>query len=61
MDPKNINRLNQLFEKMVSNTSSYSEEIELTHLYSRFIDEGRNDSCNYHQNPNNQVVNLKHY
>ena len=41
MDQKNIGRLNQLFEKMVSNNVSISERNELENLYSRFIDEGR--------------------
>lgn len=41
MDQKKIGRLNQLFEKMVSNAVSSSEKNELSKLYSHYIDEGR--------------------
>lgn len=44
MDQKHLGRLNQLFEKMLSNNVSNSEKDELTVLYGRFIDEGRSDS-----------------
>ena len=41
MDQKHLGRLNQLFEKMVSNAVSTSEKNELAVLYNHFIDEGR--------------------
>lgn len=44
MDQKKIGRLNQLFEKMVSNAVSSSEKNELSKLYSHYIEEGRSSS-----------------
>ena len=44
MDQQKLGRLNQLFEKMVSNAVSSSEKNELALLYTRYIEEGRSDS-----------------
>jgi len=41
MDNVKLNRLNELFEKMVSQNANWAEESELKHLYSEFIDDGR--------------------
>ena len=41
MDDVKLNRLNELFEKMVSQNANRAEESELKHLYSEFIENGR--------------------
>lgn len=53
MDATKANRLNELFEKMVADRASKSECKELAHLYSEFIDDGRE-----YQQPK-RVVNQK--
>lgn len=41
MDTQKICQLNQLFEKMVADEASREEKFELKHLYSEFINDGR--------------------
>ncbi len=41
MDDVKANRLNELFEKMVSEHASRAEQVELKHLYTEFIENGR--------------------
>ncbi|MGJ8691506.1 MAG: hypothetical protein ACSHW0_03425 [Thalassotalea sp.] len=44
MNQKHLGRLNQLFEKMLTNSVSVSEKNELTTLYGQFFEEGRADN-----------------
>lgn len=41
MDFRKVNRLNELFEKMVSESADTEECEELKHLYAEFTNEGR--------------------
>ncbi len=42
MDERKINRLNTLFEKMVSDNANIVERRELNDLYQEYINDGRN-------------------
>jgi len=50
MENKKVNRLNMLFEKMVSNSADVIEKRELNSLYQEYIDDGRDN----HQKPVNK-------
>lgn len=43
MDTQKISQLNQLFEKMMADEASREEQFELKHLYSEYINDGRDN------------------
>ncbi len=45
MKQTELNRLNDLFEKMLSSEANKIEKRELTHLYQEYIDDGREYVC----------------
>ncbi len=44
MKQTELNRLNDLFEKMLSSKANRVEKRELTNLYQEYIDDGRDNS-----------------
>lgn len=44
MSPRELSRLNSLFEKMVADSANIKEQRELTQLYQEFINDGRDFS-----------------
>lgn len=44
MKQTELNRLNDLFEKMLSSNANRVERRELTHLYQEYIDDGRENA-----------------
>lgn len=44
MEQTRLNRLNSLFEKMVSNNANVVEKKELNNLYQEYINDGRDTS-----------------
>ncbi len=43
MDKRKVNRLNTLFEKMVSDKANLNERRELDQLYQEYINDGRDN------------------
>ena len=45
MEQRKVNRLNELFEKMVSDNANLIERKELNNLYQEYINDGRENSA----------------
>ena len=58
MEQLKVKRLNDLFEKMMSNKASSGEQRELTQLYQEFIDDGRENLRGIAQHRNAHKVAL---
>ena len=46
MKEKQLNRLNDLFEKVLASKANHFEKSELSHLYQEYIDDGRDQQAN---------------
>lgn len=57
MEQSSLNRMNTLFERMVSNMASPSERMELNHLYDQFFFDGRDCEHIRHTREYLKVVN----
>ncbi|MBB6544685.1 hypothetical protein [Thalassotalea piscium] len=55
MDHPKVERLNSLFEKMLSNNANSVEQHELTALYQEYINDGRDTNSGSYQRKNTRA------